>query len=266
MRASARAVACLLAAGLAAPAIVWSQEKPSSSPPPASAPAAARTAEQAAPSPGIVEGMLAQSSSQPGYMDAQQVKALLDQARFAEYRLNDLLADVHPERWKISDAARDSFNQTLQTMRSQLKDLDGWRAQFAARPESTYAGFETYATIGGILPRLEGVARTISQADNPSYGAQFSQVADRLFDLQQKLAPYLGFLLNNQDSITQALENNLAGCQNQLGHAMRGQSERPKWIRNSAPVRARRTRVKPRSTGESGEEKKPAAQPPAQKP
>ena len=210
--------------------------------------------------------MLARSSSQPGYMDAQQVKALLDQTRFAEYRLNDLLTDVHPERWKMSDDARNSFNQTLRTMRSQFKDLAGWREQFAARPESTYAGFETYATIGGILPRLEGVAQTISQADNASYGAQFSQVADRLFDLQQKLAPYLGFLLNNQDSITQALENNLAGCQTQLTHAMRGQSERPKWMRNSAPVRARRTRVKSQSTGKSEKEKKPAAQPPAQKP
>ena len=210
--------------------------------------------------------MLARSSSQPGYMDAQQVKALLDQTRFAEYRLNDLLTDVHPERWKMSDDARNSFNQTLRTMRSQFKDLAGWREQFAARPESTYAGVETYATIGGILPRLEGVAQTISQDDNASYGAQFSQVADRLFDLQQKLAPYLGFLLNNQDSITQALENSLAGCQTQLSHAMRGQSERPKWMRNSAPDRARRTRVKSQSTGKSEKEKKPAAQPPAQKP
>ncbi len=262
MRASARAVACLLAAVLAAPALARSEDRSSSTAPPASAPAAAP---QAA-SPGIVEGMLAKASSQPGYMDAQQVKALLDQTRFAEYRLNDLLTDVHPERWKISDTARDSFNQTVATMRSQLKDLDGWRAQFAARPESTYAGFETYSTIGAILPRLDGVARTISQADNPSYGAQFSQVADRLFDLQQKLAPYLGFLLNNQDSITQALENNLAGCQDQLGHAMRGESQRPKWIRNSAPVRARRTRVKPRSTSKSEKEKKPATEPPPQKP
>jgi hypothetical protein len=262
MRASARAVACLLTAVLAAPVLARPQEKPASAAPPAPAPAAT----QPAASRGIIEGMLAQSSSQPGYMDAQHVKALLDQARFAEYRLNDLLTDVHPERWKTSDVARNSFNQTLRTMRSQFQDLAGWREQFAARPESTYAGFETYSTIGAILPRLNGIAKTISAADNASYGAQFFEVSDRLFDLQQKLAPYLGFLLNNQDSITQALENNLAGCQNQLSHAMRGESQRAKWMRNSAPVRARRTRVKPRSTGKSGKDEKPATEPPPQKP
>jgi hypothetical protein len=194
--------------------------------------------------PGIVAGMLAKSP-EPGYMDPDQVKALLDQMRFAEFRINDLVTDLHPERWKMSETGRNSFHQTIVTMRSQMDALKIWRTQFVQRPESMGAGFQTYATIGAILPRLEGVARTVSQADNPSFGAQFDQAADRLFDLQQKLAPYIGFLLQNQDSIVQALESNLAGCQTDLGHAMRGQAERPKWMRNSTPVRARRTRVKP---------------------
>jgi hypothetical protein len=260
MKPAACLVAAFLAAGIALPAHASPQE-PST---PGATPTPAPSEAPAAPSPGIVEGMLAKSSSESGYMDGKQVNALLDQVRFSEYRINDLLTDVHPERWKISHLARNSFNQTVETMRLQLKALKAWRSQFAARPEGTYAGFETYSTMGAILPRLEGVARTISQADNASFGAQFYEAADRLFDLQQKLGPYLGFLLSNQDSISQALENNLAGCQSDLGHAMRGQSEHPKWMNNSAPVRARRTRVKPRSKGEG--DNKPGTDPPPQKP
>jgi hypothetical protein len=264
MKRVACCVAAFLAAGLTLQAPAAPQEKTS----PPAAQATVPETPQPAPSPGIVEGMLAKSSSEPGFMDAQQVKDLLDQSRFAEYRINDLLTDVHPERWKISDTARGSFNQTVETMRSQLQALQGWRTEFAARPESMYAGFETYATIGVVLPRLEGVARTISQADNPSFGAQFYEAADRLFDLQQKLGPYVGFLLQNQDAIAEALENNLAGCQTDLGHAMRGQSERPKWIRNSAPVRARRTRSRPaaKSPSKGGEQNKAATEPPKRNP
>lgn len=250
-------VAVFFVAGLVLPARARPQEK--SSPTGGSPPAP--TAGPPAPSPGIVEGMLAKSSSEPGYLGAQQVKALLDQSRFAEYRINDLLTDVHPERWKISDTARKSFNQTVETMRGQLKALQEWRAEFAGRPDSMNSGFQTYSTIGAILPRLEGVARTISEADNPSFGAQFYEAADRLFDLQQQLGPYVGFLLRNQDSIAQALENNLAGCQSDLGHAMRGQTEHPKWMKNSSPVRARRTRNKPalKSPVKNGEKSKSEA-------
>jgi hypothetical protein len=194
-------------------------------------------------SQGIVAGMLAKSS-ESGNMTPDQVKALLDQERFVEFRINDLMTDLHPDRWKMSDAARNSFSQTIATMRSQMDVLKGWRTEFLQRPESMGAGFRVYATIGAILPRLEGVARTITQVDNPSFGAQFDDAAGRLFDMQQKLAPYIGFLLQNQDSLVFALENNLAGCQTDLGHALKGQGERPKWMKNSAPVRAKRTRVK----------------------
>ncbi len=219
-------------------------------------------------SPGIVAGMLAKSS-ESGYMEPDQVKALLDQERFVEFRINDLMTDLHPDRLKMSDTARISFSQTVATMRSQMEVLKGWRKEFLARPESMGAGFRVYATIGAILPRLEGVARTISQVDNPSFGAQFDDAAGRLFDVQQKLAPYIGFLLQNHDSILQALEGNLAGCQTDLGHALKGQGERPKWMKNSAPARARRTRVKPDSstTGKGAEpEKKPETNPPPKNP
>ena len=75
---------------------------PPSQPPPPPPTATTPASEAIPPSPGIVEGMLAKSSSESGYLDAQQVKALTDQMRFSEYRINDLLTDVHPEHGNIS--------------------------------------------------------------------------------------------------------------------------------------------------------------------
>jgi hypothetical protein len=43
-------------------------------------------------------------------MDPAQVKTLARKIWLAEYRVNDLLAQVHPEHWKTSDAARNSFH------------------------------------------------------------------------------------------------------------------------------------------------------------
>ena len=185
----------------------------------------------------IVEEMLAKSSNEPGYLDPRQVKEAVDQIRFAEYRIQDLLTDLKPERWKMSEEARNSFGQTIAALKTQLDALKAWRTQFSERPASIYAGYETYATIGTILPRLEGVAQTVTQADSAGFGAQFSQASGRLFDMQQAIGPYIGFLLQSHDSIQQALESNLASCQDDLGRAMRGQSERPQRMKNSPAIR-----------------------------
>ncbi|MGE5325992.1 MAG: hypothetical protein ACM3NO_03040, partial [Deltaproteobacteria bacterium] len=145
-----------------------------------SAPATEQITTQAVPkpvqSPGIVAAMLAKSN-ESGYMTPDEVKALLEQERLLEFRINDLMTDLRPERWKMSDAARTSFNQTIATMKSQMEILKGWRTAFVERPESMSAGFRVYTTIGAILPRLEGVARTINQVDNPSFGAQVDEAA-----------------------------------------------------------------------------------------
>ena len=45
-------------------------------------------------SPGVVGEMLAKSSH-PGYMDPTEVKSVLDQMRFTEYRVKDLMTDGH---------------------------------------------------------------------------------------------------------------------------------------------------------------------------
>lgn len=179
-------------------------------------------------------------------MEAAQVKELLQRVWLAEYRLNDLLTEVRPERWKLDEATRNSFHETLETLRRQVGALDAWRAQFDARPDSVYLAFETYTAIGAVLPRLDGVARSVSRHENPSLGAQFSQAGNQLFDLQQALLPHLANLLGNHDQVVQALRANLAACQAELSFAMRGKSAPAKPMENIRPdFKGRR---KPRAT------------------
>jgi hypothetical protein len=166
-------------------------------------------------------------------MEAGQVKALAHKIWIAQYRINDLMTQVHPEKWKISDATRNSFNQTLENLRRGLEGLEEWRAQFEKRPDSMYFGFQTYAAINAALPRLDGVARAASQFENPSLGAQYSQAGNQLFDLQQALQPYVAYLLRNPDQLLYVAQTNLAGCQNTLGNVLRGQGGSAKPLKNT---------------------------------
>ena len=101
-------------------------------------------------------------------MEPVQVKALAHKIWIAEFRITDLLTQVHPEKWKTSNVTRNSFNQTLGNLHKALEGLEEWRAQFEKRPDSMYFGFQTYAGMNAALPRLDGVARAASQFENPS--------------------------------------------------------------------------------------------------
>jgi hypothetical protein len=169
----------------------------------------------------------------PGYMEPAQVKALAHKIWIAEYRINDLLAQVHPEKWKISNVTRNSFNQTLENLHGAMQGLEEWRAQFEKRPDGMYFGFQTYTAINAALPRLDGVGRAASQFENPSLGAQYSQAGNQLFDLQQALQPYIAYLLRNPDQALYLAQTNLAGCQSQLGSALNGQSGPAKPLKNT---------------------------------
>ncbi len=181
-------------------------------------------------------------SSEGGTMEPAEVQALLHKVWVAEYRVNDLLSELHPENWRLPAEASAPFNQTLQTLRTEMAALEQWRAQFEKRADSAYLGFETYVAIGAVLPRLDGVARTMAAHENSSLTAQHSQAGNQLYDLQQALRPYLGFLLRNQDQLLLASQTNLAACQNQLGHAMRGAAGPAKPMKNAPPVRPERRR------------------------
>lgn len=177
---------------------------------------------------------------QTGSLPATDVKALLTKVRFSEYRINDLLTDVHPDRWKLSGATLESFNQTLKTLRAQVETLGEWRAQFEKRTDSIYLGFQTYAAINSVLPRLNGVARSIGEHETSGYAAQFSRAGDQLFDLQQAIGGYLGSLLHNQDQLLVGFENNLTACQQNLSAAMRGKATRATRMKNSRMGRPQR--------------------------
>jgi len=173
--------------------------------------------------------------NEPGRMEPPQVKALLHKIWLAEYRINDLLDQVRPEKWKLPEEAGSSFNRTLQTLRAQLGALEDWRGQFDKRPDSIYLGYETYATVNAVLPRLDGVAYSVSQYENASLGAQYSQAENQLFDLQPALEPYLTFLMRNQYQLFLALQTNLGSCQNELGYAMRNQVQPAMPMKNVLP-------------------------------
>jgi len=158
---------------------------------------------------------------------------------------------VHPEKWKVSNIIHNSFNMTLANLRQALDALEQWRAQFEQRPDSIYYGFQTYAAINAALPRLEGVAHAVSQYENPSLGAQYSRAGDQLFDLQQVLQPYVAYLLRNPDQLLYTAQTNLAGCQSELGQALRGQSAPARPLKNTfVELHTRR-----RSDGHAGERK-----------
>ena len=184
-----------------------------------------------------------------GFMEPAQVKEILHRVWQAEYRLNDLLTEVHPERWKLADPARDSLQQTLDALRSQLQALEGWRGQLDVRPDSMYLGYMTHASIDAVLPRLDAVTRSVSQHVNTSLGAQFSQVGNQLFDLQQALQPYLVYLLRNQDQLLLASQTNLASCQNELSYAMRGHTQPAIPMKNVRPDFKGRRKPKPAEAG-----------------
>jgi hypothetical protein len=199
-----------------------------------------------------------------GFMEPAQVKEILHKLWLAEYRLNDLLTQVQPERWKLDDSARRSFQQTFETLRSELKALEEWRSQLDVRPDSMYLGYMMHASIDAVLPRLDAVTRMISTHENTSLGAQFSQAGNRLFDLQQAVQPYLLYLLRNQDQLLRAAQGNLASCQNELSYAMRGRTEHVTPMKNIRPDFKGRRKPKPAATGKEGGA--PAGAAPVKKP
>ena len=56
-------------------------------------------------------------------MEPVQVKALAHKIWMAEYRITDLLTQVHAEKWKTSNVTRNSFNQTLENLHKALEGL-----------------------------------------------------------------------------------------------------------------------------------------------
>ncbi len=225
----------ILLLGIAALAPAQQPRKAQAPPKPPGAPATAEPPVEKISTPSPAPPPVT-ASPEPGFMQPAQVKALLHKVWLAQFRINDLLAQVKPERWKISDTARQSFNQTLENLRKGLAAQEDWRSQFEQRPDSMYLGYELYVAMNSLLPRLDGVAKSVSQNENSSLGAQYSQAENQLFDLQQSLQPYLTYLMRNRDEVLYATQTNLASCENQLGYALHGRLGRATPMKNVAPV------------------------------
>ena len=194
---------------------------------------------------------------EPGSMDNSEVLALLHQVRLAEFHVNDLLADVHPERWKMPEAMRSSVGNSVADVRSQMNAMEAWRAELEKRPTSAYLAFETYQGLAALPPQLDALARLVSENDTPSFGAEYAAAGNRFLDAAQTIGLYLGFLLRNQDQIVTAMEGNLSTCQRELGEAMRGRAPKATPIPNARPIRP--ARHAPRAKAATTAGKKPAA-------
>src|ERR1017187_2107664 len=186
-------------------------------------------------SPGQTPAVPSAQQGTSGFLEPAQVKVLTHKIWLAQYRLNDLLSQVHPEKWKIPPATRQSFDQSLDSLRNSIAAQEDWRSQFEARPDSLYLGFQTYMAIGAVLPRVDGVARGVSKYENPSFGGQYSQAATQLFDLQQLIEPHLAYLLKNQDNAMLIIQTNLASCQNELNFAEHNKEGHATPMRNIVP-------------------------------
>ncbi len=168
-------------------------------------------------------------------LDSTQIKSLTHKIWLAQFHLSDLLTQVQPAKWKIPATTRQSFDQSIDSLQKSVAAEENWRGQFEARPESLYLGFETYMAIGTLLPRVEGVAKSVSRYENASFGGQFTQAANQLFDLQQVLEPHLEYLLKNQDNAMLIIQSNLASCQNELTFAEHNKQGHATPMKNIVP-------------------------------
>ena len=224
--------------------------------------------------PGQTPAPPSSPANSTGYLDPGQVKALTHRIWLAEYRLNDLLAQVHPEKWNMSSATRQSFQQSLQSLHQAMAAEEDWRSHLDVRPDSVYLGFQMYMAISAVLPRVDGVAHSVAQYENASFGGQFSQAANQLFDLQQLIQPHLAYLMKNQDDLLLATQSNLASCQHELNSAEHNREGKATLMKNIAPEFKGHGRKTP-ATGAagaatpaapSGKADKPAANPPKEPP
>ena len=140
------------------------------------------------------QGQLSAATSETIKLEPEQLQDLMQKVYLVAFRFTDLLTVLQPDKWKMDDAARQSFNQTLETVRGQLKTLDENRTQLLERPESSDLADKTDASITALLPNIEAVATAVTQYDGPAQGTQYKQPGDQLRELRKSLQPYALYL------------------------------------------------------------------------
>ena len=127
-------------------------------------------------------------------LEPAQLRDLLQKINVAAFRFTDLVGILQPDKWKMEDTARQSFNQTLETVRGELKTLDENRTQLLERPESSDLADKTDASITALLPNIDAVATAVTQYEGSAQGTQYKQPGDQLGELQKSLQPYVLYL------------------------------------------------------------------------
>lgn len=211
---------------------------PTAAPPPAENIAAPPSQPPPATATTIVE---------PGYMTSDQVKVLLHRIYVATFRLNDLLTQVQPGRWKVPEPVRDHFNLRVAKLKSDLKALDATRAQFSQQTDSPYLGYETTEAIPLVLSDMKDVDQDLALFESQGLSSQFAAPGQWLQDSRQALKAYVEFMMRNWNQVARTYEANLAACQNTLNYAMYGHAApaRPmEPVRFVRPLQSARIRRK----------------------
>jgi hypothetical protein len=175
-------------------------------------------------------------TNETGTLQPAEVKLLLYRAYVAAFRFRDLLTVLEPAQWKIDAAVRQSFDGRLAALRQDLKDFDGWRAQFELHPADLFSGYKTYTAMSTALPAMDELADDVSRYQNPAVGIQFQRANEEFMGARKSLDGYLSFLLRNQHQLRSAMENDLASCQNTLNYAMHGKTGPVTNMTNINPV------------------------------
>ena len=194
-------------------------------------------------------------------LDTDQVQAVLYKAYVPAFRLKDLLSQERPETWKAPDAQRSAFRDASQALGERLAELEKWRSQFEAHPESLEAAFEVYASLGKLTDPANTVGHLVSEFENPKEGDEYLNRAQQLADFRDQIEPYLGYLLGRYDHQTGTVERNFKACESELSYAMRPNRPAAIPMRNVNPVfqghpRTRRVSHTEKSGGARPEVKK----------
>jgi hypothetical protein len=217
--------------------------------------------------PKFYEAPPATLTSETGTLQPAEVKLLLYHAYAAAFRFTDLLSQLDPGKWKMDDAARPRFDQVLAGVRRELKGFEEWRGQFAEQPDNLYLGYKTYTAMSSVITAMAELADAVSRYQGPASGSLFQQAADPFAATRKSLDSYLSYLLQNQQRMRSTLENNLAGCQNNLTYTMFGKTGPVTDVKNIKPV----FKGHPRNGhaagkgGQAGEEKKAEGKAPGKK-
>jgi hypothetical protein len=191
-------------------------------------------------------------------LDTDQVKAVLYKAYVPAFRLKDLLSQEHPDAWKASDAQRSAFHDASQALSERLSDLEKWRSEFEAHPESLEAAFEVYASLGKLTDPADTVGHLVSEYENPKLGDEYLNRAQQVSDFRDQIEPYLGYLLGKYDQQTGTVERNFKACESELSYAMRPNRPAAIPMRNVNPVFQGHPRTRRVSHAETSSSARPA--------